>query len=285
MKLSLLSSLSRAQGRKLFSYGVTAALAVIGFTAGTPAVHAAGQWTNAQFGDINPWQTYYYLQNDEWNLSAEPSGTQAIWQDQNNLANWGSNWSWPYQGNNNDYEVKSYPSIVRGWNFGSSASSPGPYTANSGFPVLVSSNYSVPTTWSYSTSGTSSTDISYDLFFSPSSDPGAPAYEMMVWVNTTKDKVTPQPAGSIAASNITLGGISGTVTVWTGNTGSWPITSFVLNSPTTNVSMNLQPFIYYLAYTTGSLPKTDYLLGVMAGTEVFEGTGQIYVTKFTASPS
>lgn len=230
-------------------------------------VHAQ-QCTDAQYGVID--QGNYMLQNDEWNLSAGPGGWQEICTGNSGSNSWSSQWWWPTGSGG----IKAYPSIVSGWQYGS-------WSPNkNGFPVQVSANAPLATSVSFSISGNNQFDAAYDLFFSPETNPGTPSAELMVWLRYSGN----QPAGQLTASNVTLGGVSGTWDVWVGNVG-WPVWSFVPNSQTTSFSGNLQPFVYYAAYTKGWLNKSWYELNTEFGAEILQSNGQnggITVNNFSA---
>lgn len=209
----------------------------------------------------------YEVQNDEWGLSYDPSGGQEIWPDG---SGWYASMTWTYTNG----DVKAYPSIFAGWNF-DGYWSPEP----DGFPVLVSVNDPLPTSTTWSTTGTfTNYDVAYDVFFSASSDPQEPSEEMMVWIGGTGDS----PAGSEVASNVTLGGMAGTWNVWAGNVG-WPVYSFVRTSSVNSFSGNLQPFVYYLAYTKGELPTNWFVLDMMFGAEIKQASGEFFNTSFSGN--
>jgi hypothetical protein len=231
------------------------------------AVPAHAQCVSTQYGDLS--QGSYMLQNDEWGLS-NGSGWQQICTGNSSSGSWSSTWSWP-KGNG---EIKAYPSIVRGWQYGVWSPDHG------NFPVQVSKQEPLPTSVSFSMSGTNQYDVAYDLFFSPNTDPSTPSAEMMVWLNYSGN----QPAGSKVASGVTLGGVSGTWDVWVGNVG-WPVWSFVRTSQVNSFSSNLQPFVYYVANTKGWLSTSWYELNIEFGTEIIQSNGAnggISVSSFSA---
>jgi hypothetical protein len=210
------------------------------------------------------------IQNDEWGLS-NGAGWQQVCSGSSSSNSWSSNWSWPY-GNG---RIKAYPSIVRGWQYGAWSPDHG------GFPVQVSSQAPLRTNVSFYMSGNNQFDNAYDLFFSPSTDPGSPSAELMVWLSYSGN----QPAGSKVASGVALGGLSGTWDVWSGNVG-WPVWSFVRNQQTSSFSGNLQPFVYYVAYSKNWLNRSWYELNIEFGTEIIQSNGangSLNVTSYSAS--
>src|SRR3569833_1509620 len=110
----------------------------------------------------------YAVQNDKWGMKADPSGSQQVASD-------GKGWHATVIWSMTTGTVKSYPSIVSGWNFGAN------WTPNrGGFPVLVSANAPLPTRTKWSTTGTfTHYDVAYDLFLRPESNPQKPSGEVM----------------------------------------------------------------------------------------------------------
>jgi hypothetical protein len=217
-------------------------------------------------------QGSYELQNDEWGLSDNPTGWQQICTGSSSNNSWSSTWWWA----KGSSKIKAYPGIYIGWQDGGSWS---PNTG--GFPVLISAQKPLPTSVTFNMTGNNQYDDAYDLFFSPSSSPNTPSAEMMVWLNYSGNN----PAGTKVASAVSLGGVSGTWDVWQGNVG-WPVWSFVRNSQVNTFSNNLQPFVYYCAYTKGWLSPSWYELDIQFGTEIIQSNGangSITVTNFEAS--
>jgi hypothetical protein len=89
----------------------------------------------------------------------------------------------------------------------------------------------------------------------------------------------------LVQSNVTLGGVSGTWDVWSGNVG-WPVWTFVPHSQTMSFSSHLQPFVYFVAYTKGWLDKNWYELDTEFGAEIIQSNGKnggITVNNFSAT--
>jgi xyloglucan-specific endo-beta-1,4-glucanase len=254
---------------RLLPFPKLALCLLVGLLVCGPAAALAQQCTDAQYGQIT--QGNYFLQNNEWNLSAGPGGWQQICTGSAGNNSWSSQWWWPTGSGG----VKAYPSIVSGWQFG--AWSPN----NNGFPVQVSANAPLPTSVSFYMSGNNQFDAAYDLFFSPNTNPSSPSAELMVWLNYSGN----QPAGKPVAHGVALGGVGGTWDVWVGSVG-WPVWSFVADSQTTSFSGNLQPFVYYVSRTNDWLNQSWYELNTEFGAEVLQSNGQnggINVTNFSAA--
>ena len=217
-------------------------------------------------------QGQYILQNDEWGLAGDTGGWQEICNGSATSNSWSATWFWsPGTGT-----IKAYPSIYSGWNYGT-------WSPGGGFPVEISAQSPLPTSVSFDMTGDNEYDTAYDLFFSPDGNPSAPSAEMMVWLSYAGHN----PAGTKVASAITLGGISGTWDVWKGTGGgSWPLWTFVRDSQVSSFSGNLQPFVYYLAYTTAWLNSSWYELNIEFGTEIIQSNdanGSITVSSFSAA--
>jgi hypothetical protein len=222
-----------------------------------------------QYSSIS--QGSYTLENDEWGLSGDPGGWQEICTGSASTGAWSSTWFW----SKGTGAIKAYPSSYRGWQDG------GSWSPNAGgFPQMVSAQGALATTVDFTMTGDNQYDAAYDLFFSPSGNPTSPSEEMMVWLSYDGN----QPAGSKIASAVALSGVSGTWDVWSGNVG-WPVYSFVRTSQVSSFSGNLQPFVYYLAYSHSYLPTTYYELDIQFGIEIIQSNdanGSVNVTQFSA---
>jgi xyloglucan-specific endo-beta-1,4-glucanase len=238
---------------------------VLGLLAVRPA---QAQSTSDRYGVFDRGQ--YRVQNNEWGLE-NASGqvfSQSIWASSGNNA-WSVAWSWPW-GNG---QLKSYPSIVRGWHYQKWSPDAG------GFPTLVSDNKVLTTTASWNMNVSGNYDIAYDLFFGAEGNPGGPGAELMVWLQWSGQS----PAGSKVASAITIQGVPGTWDVWQGWVG-WPVWSFVPTSQygwTGSCSLNLQPFVWQCAYERTWLARNWYILNIEFGIEINNGSGTLNVTDFT----
>ena len=223
---------------------------------------AYGQACGEQFCQFN--QGDYVVQNDKWGMNADPNGSQKIWPDGDG---WYATVNWAFT----NRSVKSYPSIVAGWNFGANWT-----PKRDGFPVLVSSNPSLPTSTTWETTGTfNHYDVAYDLFLSPDNNPQKPSAEVMVWIGQAGQR----PAGDQVATAVRIDGVPGTWDVWVGDVG-WKVYSFVRTSSVNSFSGNLQPFIHYLAYTHDYLSKDWYVLDMQFGAEILEANGKFINKSF-----
>jgi xyloglucan-specific endo-beta-1,4-glucanase len=239
----------------------TGILAVAALSQAAPALSQSctAQFCTFDFGS-------YFVQNNEWGSASDPNGGQSVTVDS---SGWHAGMLWHYTNG----AIKSYPSIVAGWQWGHWSPS------RQGFPVLVSANAPLRTTASWYNLGTfQNWDVAYDLFFSPSANPATPSAELMVWLAYGGQK----PAGTKVASGVKLGGVSGTWDVWQG-TVDWPVWSFVRTAPASSFSGDLQPFIYYVAFVKNWLNRSWYSLGMEFGIEPIAASGEFHCTSFSAS--
>ena len=144
---------------------------------------------DTQYGDIA--QGNYMIQNDEWGLSDDTGGWEQICTGSTTNNSWSATWWWA-QGTS---KIKAYPSMYRGWQYGTWSPDAG------GFPVQISTQPPLPTSVAFDMTGDNQYDDAYDIFFSPSTNPSSPSAEMMIWLNYSGN----QPAGSKIASAISLG--------------------------------------------------------------------------------
>lgn len=209
---------------------------------------------------------HYYLDNNWWGVGSGVSGNQTI--SLNNTNSWSTNWSWS---GGSSYSVKTYAEMVDGWNWGGFNGSP--------FPYQISGGHSVNAWWYFnaSQSRTGAQDISWDCFFSPSSNPGYsnPSDEMMVWLAAIDGA---GPLGSYKKT-VTVDGWSWKV--YQGY-GSWNVVSYVVAGSNANgFSCNLMDFAKE-ASNLGYISSSHYFLNVDTGTEVFEGAGSLTTTSYGA---
>jgi hypothetical protein len=216
------------------------------------------------FGDEIHGVDPYWINNNLWGQNTG-TGSQCTWS--NSLSGSSLSWStrWNWQGQNT---VKSYVSVVLGWNFGA-----GYMVPDTGLPVQLSSNATVNTDWSFSLSGGSNQNVSYDLWVDPSQNPTQPRCEIMLWLYQNGV----QPRG-MRGADVSIDGTSWTL--WYDPTG---ITyTFVRDTNTTSASLNLNDFLQNLENNDG-LSSSDYLLSVQAGSEVFTGSGELDVSAYSTT--
>ncbi|MBV9945965.1 MAG: hypothetical protein JOZ69_03865 [Myxococcales bacterium] len=211
----------------------------------------------------------YILNNNEWGISGA-TGQQCTWGtcQSGDAAGWATNWNWTAGKN----FVLTYSSIVWGWQYGFQVS-------NTGLPVAVSANKAINCTWDFTPGQLSGQyDIAYDIWLHPNGNPpssGGQSDEIMIWLNWTSGAV---PSGSTAASGFSLAGA--TWNLWEGNSGSWPIHSYVRVGNITSSVLNITTFLQDLV-SRGLIPNTRFVTGVQAGIEVRSGSGTLTTTDFS----
>ncbi len=224
----------------------------------------------------------YYVYNNTWNLGNAGSGYwECVYSNglSGGSVSWGTSYYFP---DVNPYDVKSYPSIVLGWQYG--------YTySNTGLPVKISAGDNIESSlqWSENGTNTGNVDVSYDNWIISSTNASSPTAEMMIWCYNDIGGQYGEQEGSV-----TIDGISWTFVYrpvnYNGTGNGWPVFSFVSNSnKSSNQTINLKDFLNYITYTKGLLNSGLYLGGVEFGTEVFYNTnskdsGALNVQKFNA---
>ncbi len=212
----------------------------------------------------------YWINNNQWGRDAG-TGSQCIWKYCMNgdaLA-WGTSWTW----SGGDNQVKSYASVVLGWQWGWKVQ-------NTGLPVQISANDSVTCNWDFliSQQAANTMNVAYDLWLHTIPDPDygdQPTDEVMVWVYRGGG------AGPIGPTDRTVELAGAGWELHRGDIG-WNVYSFVRVESAPSSSLNLMDFINELV-SIGWMEPTKYLTSVQAGTEIFKGTGQLDVSSYSCS--
>ncbi|KAK3172596.1 hypothetical protein OEA41_005920 [Lepraria neglecta] len=218
-----------------------------------------GQYTSISTGTFT-------IASNEWGASYG-SGSQCS--QINSLSGsslaWQTTWTWA----NNPNNVKSYTNVE------SSTTS----------CKQLSAYKTIPTTWSWSYSGSAvRANVAYDTFVGTSCT-GAQAYEVMVWLGDfggvsplSNNGYPPTPTATPTIGNTAFNLIVGT-------NGATTVYSFVAQKNATTYSGDLLAFYKYLETNEG-LPSSDYLQTIQAGSEVFTGSGaELLTTAYTISSS
>lgn len=214
----------------------------------------------------------YWVNNNLWGQGSG-SGSQCIWTTCQNgdLVGWGTSWNWSGQPNS----VKSFSSLVFGWQWGWRVQ-------NTGLPVQISSSTSVNCGWSFTVNlggGTDTMNVAYDMWVHSNPNPGTndtPTDEIMVWLYRNNG------AGPIGqktnGSPINIGGH--TFDLYEGQGGAeWYVYSFVRTTNATTAVLDMMAFPRYLAQQ-GKMSSSKYLASVQAGTEVFIGEASLETHGF-----
>ncbi len=207
----------------------------------------------------------YWLNNNLWGASSG-TGSQCIWRtcQSGDLVGWGTSWNWA----NAPSSVKSYASLVVGWQWGWKHT-------DTGLPVQLSSTKAVNCGWSFTVNQTGTIDVAYDLFAHNIANPGTnddPTDEIMIWLYNSG-------AGPIGTSQATPSVAGTTWDLHRGTNNRWNVFSYVRTANATTSVMNLMDFMKDLV-SRGWMQNTKYLTAVQAGTEVFVGNGQLDTSGF-----
>lgn len=176
----------------------------------------------------------------------------------------GSTWDWPTY-TPTQYDVKAYPSVVYGWQYG--------YTYTGlGLPTIIYNNLNVPVTMSYSITGSQTEDLIVDNWILDSGNSSSQFAEVEIYVTDTFGKQTSGNLGSI-----TLDGTFYYVSSASRGNGAWEDYSFLPNNNATSgsASVNVKDFVNALVYDYGVFPNNKYLGGTQVGMEIYEGKGGI----------
>ncbi len=178
----------------------------------------------------------YWLINDMWGRGSAPSGSwECIWS--NSLTSWGTSFNW---GNQNIYNVKSFPALVKGW-----AWQPMPSGSGMGFQVWEKNNVMLTWSWDYSNVPSApSHNASIDCWFhSGNANPQGNNYPTLeVIIMPYRNPISLSGSGS-NLGNVTIAG--NTYNVWKttlgSGSGSWTYLQYLRTSNTKSVSnLNLR---------------------------------------------
>ena len=244
---------------------VTALAATAALSLTAPAAHAASTLCNSQTASVAGGA--YTVENNEWNSSA----SECVSTDGNadfTVAN--SAISNPAGG-----APGGYPAIYKGCHWGAC-------TSNSGLPIQVGSLTpgKVTTSWTTTQTHAGAYDVAYDIWYnqSPTTSGQPNAEEMMVWLN---DNGGVEPAGSVVATNVTLGGH--TYNIWEDQMSTWKDVSYVMTSGTTSVS-NLDVGILAAdSVSRGYMTDSDYLIDLEAGFELWQGGAGLATNSYSVT--
>jgi hypothetical protein len=208
----------------------------------------------------------YWVNNNQWGADAA-SGQVCIWStcESGNTIGWGTSWNWT---GGDAAQVKSYGSVVLGWQWGWKVT-------NTGLPVQLSSNRKVTCGWTFTATSTGNFNVAYDLFAHPSADPGTssdPTDEIMIWLyrNNASPIGAQQASASVAGTDWNL---------HRGSNGRWNVMSYVRASNTQSATFDTMLFMKDLV-NRGWIAGSKYLVSVQAGSEAFTGQGSIDTSSY-----
>src|SRR3984885_10854041 len=238
--------------------------AVAGLTvASTATARAATTLCNSQTAAVAGGQ--YTVENNEWNSSAP----ECVTTDGNadfTVAN--SSIDLPTDG-----APGGYAAIYKGCHWGAC-------TSGSGLPIQVGSMTpgKVTTSWNTTQTYTGAYDVAYDIWYNqtPTTSGQPNAEEMMIWLN---DNGGVEPAGSVGATNATLGGH--TYNIWEDQMSTWKDVSYVMTSGTTSVSDLDVGILAADSVSRGYMTDSDYLIDLEAGFELWQGSAGLATDSYS----
>ena len=209
----------------------------------------------------------YTVENNEWNSSA----SECVTTDGNadfTVAN-------SAIANPTDGAPGGYAAIYKGCHWGAC-------TTNSGLPIQVGAMTpgEVTTSWNTTQTYTGAYDVAYDIWYNQTATTsGQPnAEEMMIWINHYGGV---EPAGSVVADNVSIGG--NTYTVWESRASTWNVVSYVLNTGTTSVSNLDVDLLAADSVTRGYMTDSDYLIDLEAGFEMWQGGAGLATNSYSVN--
>jgi len=205
-----------------------------------------------------------WVNNNQWGIDATVSGEQCIWSTCRNgdLVGWGTDWDW--QGGS-QFQVKSFVSLVQGWNWGNRIE-------NTGLPLQIGSTQALNCGWNFSIETNGTLSVTFDLFLHTIADPDYqtdPTDEVMIWpyrANGAGPLGTQQATVNLAGTTWTL--FRGTHPVWAN------VFSYVRTQNTTTAVINVMDFMRDLV-NRGMVEPSKYISTIQTGTEIFTGSGSL----------
>jgi len=142
--------------------------------------------------------------------------------------------------------------------------------------VQLSSGRNVTCGWTFDVNTTGTINVSYDLWAHSTANPDYqtdPAHEIMIWLYRSGGA---GPIGAQVADVVVDGTTWG---LYEGNNSNWNVHSFVRSSNTTSATINIMSFLQSLV-SRGSMQNSQYLTSIEAGTEVYQGSGQLDTSSY-----
>ncbi|KAF8968237.1 glycoside hydrolase family 12 protein [Flammula alnicola] len=205
----------------------------------------------------------FILQNNLWGQFFATSGSQTtqVTATNGNSLSWQTKYTWAGAPTN----VKSYANL----------------DLRVGIGKPLSSIKSIPTTWQWAYTSTSSNlvaDVSYDLWLSNTANSAgatsASTYEVMIWLSA-------RGGAGPAGTQVGTASINGVIwKLFKGTVGSWRIFSFVAPTEITSFNSDLKPFFNYLIQSQG-VPSSQFLVQAQSGTEPFTGSATLTTTSYS----
>jgi hypothetical protein len=242
-----------------------AASTTLTFASTVAAQAATTTLCNSQTAAVDGGQ--YTVENNEWNSSA----SECVTTDGNadfTVANSSID-------NATDGAPGGYAAIYKGCHWGAC-------TSGSGLPIEVGDMTpgEVTTSWNTTQTYTGAYDVAYDIWYNqtPTTSGQPDAEEMMIWINHYGGV---QPAGSVVASNVSIGGY--TYTIWEARDSTWNVVSYVMNTGTTSVSNLDVDLLAADSVSRGYMTDSDYLIDLEAGFEMWQGGAGLATDSYSVN--
>jgi hypothetical protein len=257
--------------------GAFAAFLVVA-AASTPSANASQVCMNTSNGQGGNIKYYPYLfNNNTFNWSYDKSGSSEClslnYTSESNgvyYDGFSSTYNWPYN-SGTQYDVKAFPSMVYGWQYG--------YTYSGlGLPSIIYNNKNVPTYQSVSLSNPSYEDVLIDNWLLSSPNASQQSDELEIFTSDDWNAYSQASNGS-HLGYITLDNQYYVVSHGYVNSGSygWNVYNFFpnVNSNNFNASPNIKDFANALCYDYGVIPNNLYIGGTQIGLETYYGNGSV----------
>lgn len=210
----------------------------------------------------------YYISNNLWGSKNE-FGYQYIKSnnnDENNIS-WITKWNW----RKSKETIKSYASVVLGWHWGWK-------NKNTELPINIGSITNIKSEWDFKleqkTEG--KVNVCYDLWLSNKLmlENEDPTDEIMIWLYKT-EAIT--PIGKFI-KKVNIEGVYWDLWIGLHPSTKWTVHSYIRNENTESQLLDINDFIKYS--TQNKEFKSNNLMSIESGIEVFEGKGSLRTKKY-----
>ncbi|KAJ8577127.1 hypothetical protein ON010_g2084 [Phytophthora cinnamomi] len=231
-----------------------ATVAVVTLTSSVSAQQYCGRDDKKVVGD-------YTVYNNLWAEENDPKGGQCteVTGSSSSSVSWQTSFNWA----GDSWQVKSFANAALTFS-----------------PKQVSTVKSIPTSiaYKYTYDGNIIANVAYDLFTSSSAS-GDVEYELMVWLSALGGAWPLTDSGK-PIKTVTAGGVE--FDLYQGYNKKVKVFSYVAKKPATTFTGDLKYFFDQLP-ANNTLPQTQYLQKVEAGTEPFQGKNATFVvSSYTA---
>ncbi|GMF23112.1 unnamed protein product [Phytophthora fragariaefolia] len=239
---------------KLF-IAIAAAAAAIAASPAASEKEFCGLWNSTQTDDYN-------LYNNLWGAYDDPKGGQCTGLDSvdGSTISWHTRFNWT----GSSWQVKSFANAALKLD-----------------PVQLTKVSSIPSVieYDYKYDGNIIANVAYDLFTSATSN-GTVEYELMVWL-AALGGAWPLTSSGKPIKEVNVGNTD--FNLYQGKNGNTTVFSYVAVNTTTKFSADFKQFFDELP-ADNTIPQTQYLTHVQAGTEPFQGqNATLTVSKYSAA--